>query len=133
MEAGDAELVELFQGAMEWLTLLVVLAVVLQLWAWADDRGLRPADRGKGSAWLLLLPAFGLAALLRVLHAEWPVALVIAGAVLVAGLLSRMVQGMRLGLPAVLLGALLGLGHLLSAGVLALAGFLVLLFSRNGR
>ena len=47
-----------------------------------------------------------------------------------AGLLSRMVHDLRLGVPAMLLAGLLGLGHVLSAIVLALLGTLVLLLSR---
>lgn len=133
MDAADAELVQLFQGGMEWLTLLVLLAVVLQLWGWAADRGVRPADRGRQALWPLVLVAFGLAAVLRVLQTDWPVAVAIVAAVLVAGLLSRIIEGFRLGLPAMLLAALLGLGHVLSALVLSVAGLLVLLISRGTR
>ncbi len=133
MDAGDEELVSLFQGATEWLTLLILLALPLQLWTWAADRGLRPADRGGRSGWLLVLLSFGLVVVMRLLHAEWTMALVLCGSLLVAGLLSRMVHDLRLGVPAMLLAGLLGLGHVLSAIVLALLGTLVLLLSRPGR
>ncbi len=125
----DRLLGALFHGWVELLILLLLLFVVLTLWGWANNRGYRPAERGPNTPWVLLLVSFALVAVLRVLKADWPVALTIAGALLVGGLIGRAVRERPLLLPALLLSVLLALGHVLSALVLAGTGFLLLLFN----
>jgi hypothetical protein len=119
----------LFHGWVELLTLLLLLFVVLSLWGWANNRGYRPAERGPNTPWLLLLMCFALVALLRAVEASWPVAAVIGGALLVGGLVGRVVREMPLWLPAIALAVLLALGHVLSALVLAATGFLLLVLN----
>jgi len=119
----------LFHGWVELLTLLLLLFVALTLWGWFFNRGFRPADRGPNTPWILLLTCFALVAVLRAVEGAWPVAAVIAGAVLLGGLLARAIREVPLVLPALLLSVLLALGHLLSAGVLTAVGALLLLFN----
>jgi len=127
--ANDRLLGALFHGWVELLTLLLLLFVVLTLWGWANNRGYRPAERGPNTPWLLLLVCFALVAVLRAVEASWPVAAVIGGALLVGGLVGRVVREMPLWLPAIALAVLLALGHVLSALVLAATGFLLLVLN----
>lgn len=117
----------LFHGWVELLTLFLILFVVLTIWGWANNRRFRPADRGPNTPWLLLLIAFALLLVLRAFHGPWPAAAAIALGVIIAGLIGRAVREKALWIPAMLIATLMGLGWMLSALVLALAGALVLL------
>lgn len=127
--ANDRLLGALFHGWVELLTLLLLLFVVLTLWGWANNRGYRPAERGPNTPWLLLLVCFGLVALLRAVEASWPVAAMTGGALFLGGLLGRVVRETPLWLPAIALAVLLALGNVLSALVLAVTGFLLLVLN----
>jgi hypothetical protein len=119
----------LFHGWVELLTLLLLLFIVLSLWGWALNRGLRPADRGPSTPWPVLLLAFGLVLLLRFFHEDMTAAMVVAGALLLAGWIARVARARAMWIPAMLLAALLGLGWMLSAIAMAVAGFIVFLLS----
>lgn len=127
--ANDRLLGALFHGWVELLTLLLLLFVVLTLWGWANNRGYRPAERGPNTPWLLLLVCFALVALLRAVEASWPVAAMTGAALLLGGLLGRVVRETPLWLPAIALAVLLALGNVLSALVLAVTGFLLLVLN----
>lgn len=119
----------LFHGWVELLTLLLLLFVVLSAWGWARNRGYRPADRSGTTPWSLLLIAFGLVLVIRAL-AVGPVHIaVLAAALLLAGWLGRVLKENSLWIPGILLAALLGAGTVLSAIVLAVVGFIVILLS----
>lgn len=119
----------LFHGWVELLSLLLGLFAAFTLWNWARTRRLKPADRGTTVPWSLLLTAFALVLVLRTFEGDWPRAALIAGAVMVAGFRGNASRFGPLWIPGILLGALVGSGWMLSALVLTLAGFLVLLFS----
>ena len=119
----------LFHGWVELLTLLLFLFVVLSAWGWARNRGFRPADRQTNTPWALLLATFGLMLVIRAVTFEPFLVGVLALAVVLAGWISKGAKGAALWIPGVLLGALLGTGHMLSAIVLAASGFVVILLS----
>ncbi|MFZ1688347.1 MAG: hypothetical protein WAU70_13040 [Flavobacteriales bacterium] len=118
-----------YHGAIEGLTLLLVLFVVLSVWGVLNNRRFKPSERGGIIPWMLLFFAFALVLVLRAFDGPWPLAIAISVAVLVAGFLGRVVKEKDLWLPAILLAALMGMGYMLSALLLALFGGLVLLFS----
>lgn len=131
---ADRWLGAVFHGWVEMLTLFAMLVVMLGIIGWCWNRGLRPADRGPLVGWQLLVVSFALLLLVR--HFKeglWP-ALIIAGGVIVAGLVGRSAHPRGLWVPVMLLAALLGLGLTLSALVLFAVISLVLLFSaKRGR
>jgi hypothetical protein len=116
---------------VELLTLFAAFAMALALITAAWNRPLRPAERGPVLSWSLLVPGFGLLLLLR--HwadAAWQ-AIAVALAVVLAGLLARIMRPFGLWLPVALLAALLGLGLHLSALLFTLFTALALLFSAD--
>ncbi len=119
----------LFHGWVELLGLWLVLFVTFALWNWARSRGLEPADERAPFPWSLVLVVFALVLVLRTFEGDWTRAALIAGAVMVAGFRGGASRSRSLWIPGILLGALVGSGWMLSALALALAGFLVLLFS----
>ncbi len=116
-------------GTGDVLVLLLQLMVALALVGWAYNRGFRLVERGPVVRLLLLLPAFGLALLVRHIHSEVWQPVLIAAAVIVAGLFSRGGNGRGPGIPLMMIAALLGLDLLLSATALTLVAVLVYLFS----
>ena len=130
---SDRWLGALFHGWVELLTLFGMLVLALIIIGWCYNRGFRPAERGPTVSWQLLLPAYGLILLLR--HVQgglWP-SIIIAGGLVIAGLLSRGNWPRGLWVPVILLAALLGLGFNLSAILLMVTTALVLLISGKGR
>lgn len=118
-----------YHGAIEALTLLLLLFAVLTVWGWLNNKRFKPSERGGIIPWMLVLFAFALVLVLRAFDGPWPLAIAISAALLVAGFLGRVVKEKDLWLPAMLLAALIGMGYMLSALVLALFGGLVLLFT----
>lgn len=130
---SDRWLGALFHGWVELLTLFGMLVLAMAIIGWCYNRGFRPADRGPVVSWQLLLPAYGLILLLRHVHGGlWP-SLIIAGGLIIAGLLGRGNWPRGLWVPMILLAALLGLGLNLSAIVLTATIALVLLISGKNR
>lgn len=119
----------LFHGWVELLTLFLILFVILTCWGWARNRGYRPADRSSTTPWALLLIAFGTALLIRAMTDDLLIAGVIAAAVVIGGWIGKAAKEQRLWIPAILLAALMGLGHMLSVIVLAAVAFIVILLS----
>lgn len=119
----------IYHGAIERLTLLLLLFVVLTVWGGLNNRRFKPSDRGGIIPWMLVLFAFALVLVLRAFHGPWPLAIAISAAMLVAGFVGRVVKEKDLWLPAILLAALVGMGHMLSALLVALFVGLVLLFT----
>lgn len=119
----------LLHGWIEVLTLFGILALALVLIGFCWNRGLRPSDRPSVLPWQLLLAGYALALVLRHFNdGLWP-AVIIAAAVMVAGVIARVGSHRGLWIPVMLLAALLGLGYTLSFGLLTLLIMLVLLLS----
>ena len=89
---ADRWLGALFHGWVELVTLFLLLVAVLALLSWCWGRGLRPADRGPLVHAPMLLGTYGLVILLRQVQGEWWASLIVAFALLVGGLLSRVVR-----------------------------------------
>lgn len=119
----------LLHGWVEVLTLFGLLLVALVLIGWCWNRGLRPSDRPSLLPWQLLLTGYGLALLLRHFQDGLVPAAIIAGGVMVAGLIARAGRHQGLWIPVMLLSALLGLGFNLSFVLLTVLIMLVLLIS----
>lgn len=119
----------LLHGWVEVLTLFALLLVALILIGWCWNRGLRPSDRPGVLPWQLLLAGYALALLLRHFTEGLVPAAIIAGGVMVAGVIARSGVHRGLWVPVMLLSALLGLGHILSFVLLAVLIMLVLLIS----
>lgn len=117
------------KGTGDVLVLLLQVAAALVLVGWAYNRGFRPVERGPVIRPLLLVPAFGLALLVRHIHSEVWQPVLIAGAVILAGFFSRSGYGRGLAIPVIMISALLGLDLQLSAAALTLVAVLVYLFS----
>jgi len=123
----------LFHGWVELLTLFGILLVALAIIGWCYNRGFRPAERGPLISWPLLLPAYGLVLLLRHMHDDLWSSMIIAGGLVLAGLLGRCNWPRGLWVPVMLLASLLGLGLNLSAIILSVIIALVLLISGRNR
>jgi len=119
----------LLHGWVEVLTLFGMLALALVLIGWCWNRGLRPSDRPGVVPWLLLLSGYALTLVLRHFKEGLLPAAIIAGGVMVAGLIARTGSHRGLWIPVMLLSALLGLGYNLSFVLLTLLIMLVLLIS----
>ncbi|MGV3636800.1 MAG: hypothetical protein ACO1NQ_04040 [Flavobacteriales bacterium] len=119
----------LLHGWVEVLTLFGMLALVLVLIGWCWNRGLRPSDRPGVLPWHLLLAGYALALLLRHFTQDLASAAIIAGGVMVGGLIARTGRHQGLWIPVMLLSALLGLGFNLSFVLLTVLIMLVLLIS----
>ncbi len=119
----------LLHGWVEALTLFGMLVVALILIGWSWNRGLRPSERPGLVPWQLLIAGYALALLLRHFTDGLIPAAIIAGGVMVAGLLARLGDHRGLWIPVMLLSALLGLGYNLSFVLLTLVLILVLLLS----
>lgn len=119
----------IYHGAIEALTLLLLLLAVLTVWGWLNNRRFKPSERGGIIPWMLLIFAFALVLVLRAFDGPWPLAIAICVSVLVAGFMGRVVKEKDLWLPAILLAALIGMDYMLSALVLAFFGGLVLLLT----
>lgn len=119
----------LLHGWVEVLTLFGMLLVAMLLIGWCWNRGLRPSDRSGTLPWQLLLTGFALALVLRYFREGLLPAAIIAGGVILGGLLARTGNHRGLWIPAMLLSALLGLGFNLSFVLLTLLIMLVLLIS----
>lgn len=131
---GPDQLPRLFHGWVEHITLFVMLLVAVAIVCWSWNRGFRPADRGPLVPWPLMLGGYGLLLLLRHFREHLWSSIIIAAAVLLAGLIARQGRPGGLWIIVMLMAALLGLGLNLSALLLTLAATLVLLFSaRQGR
>lgn len=128
---ADRWLGALFHGWVELLTLFGMLVIALGLVGWCYNRALRPADRGPLISWALLLPAYGLVVLLRHLHDDLWSSIIVAGGLVLAGLIGRGAWPRGLWVPVMLLAALLGFGLNLSAVVLTLVMAVVLLIGRG--
>ena len=130
---ADRWLGALFHGWVELVALFSALLLVVLLLGWCWGRGLRPADRGALVHVPMLLGSFGLVLLLRAVHQDWWASLVVAMALLIAGLLSRVVRPVGLWLLLVLVATLIGLHLHLSAMVLVIVSSLALLLSAGQR
>ncbi|MEO8069210.1 MAG: hypothetical protein ABI599_16040 [Flavobacteriales bacterium] len=119
----------IFHGAVELLTLFLLLLAALTLWGWLNNRRFKPSERGGIIPWVLVLFAFALVLVLRAFHGPWLGAVAIATGLVVAGFVGNVVKEKALWLPAMLLASLVGMGYMLSASVLVVLGFLVLLFT----
>ncbi|MBX2972308.1 MAG: hypothetical protein KF797_04340 [Flavobacteriales bacterium] len=119
----------LLHGWVEMLTLFAMLLVALALIGWCWNRGLRPSDRPGVIPWQLLLAGYALALLLRHFKEGLVPAAIIAGGVMLAGVIARSGAHRGLWIPVMLLSALLGLGYNLSFALLTLSIMLVLLIS----
>lgn len=117
------------EGTGAVLVLLLQVFVALALVGWAYNRGFRPVERGPVIRLLLLIPAFGLALLVRHIHSEVWQPVLIAGSVIIAGLLSRSGNGRGLGVSLMMIAALLGLDLMLSAMALTMVAVVVYLLS----
>lgn len=117
------------EGTGAVMALLLQVFVALTLVGWAYNRGFRPVERGPIIRLLLLVPAFGLALLVRHIHSEVWQPVLIAGAVILAGFFSRSGNGRGLGVPLMMIAALLGLDLMLSAIALTAVAVLVYLLS----
>lgn len=117
------------EGTGAVMVLLLQVFVALTLVGWAYNRGFRPVERGPIIRLLLLVPAFGLALLVRHIHSEVWQPVLIAGAVIIAGFFSRSGNGRGLGVPLMMIAALLGLDLMLSAIALTAVAVLVYLLS----
>jgi hypothetical protein len=113
---------------VEVLTLFLLLVVMLALVGWAWNRGFRPADRGPLVSWSLLVAAFGLVLVLRHFDHGLVPAFIIAGGLVMGGLLGRAIEPRGLIVPVLLVATLLGLGL-----VLCVVLVLVLLISARSR
>ena len=116
-------------GSGELVTLFLQVLVVLVLMGWAYNRGFRARDRGPLVRLPLLTICFGLALVVRNAHGAWWGTVILAGAILVAGFLARNDSGRCLGVPMVLVAALLGHGLVLSAAVLTVVAMIVYVLS----
>ena len=116
-------------GGSGIILLLVELVVALTAMGWAYNRGYRNTERGSVLRLPLLTVAFGLGLLVKHLSEPWWAAAVIALSVLVAGFLGRNDNGRGLGLPVMLVAALLGFGMLISATALTLVAMIAYLLS----
>ncbi len=119
----------LLHGWVEVLTLFGLLLTALVLIGWCWNRGLRPSDRAGVLPWRLLLAGYALALLLRHFKDGLVPAAIIAGGVMLAGVVARSGGHRGLWIPVMLLSALLGLGYNLSFALLTLSIMLVLLIS----
>jgi hypothetical protein len=130
---ADRWLGALFHGWVELVALFSALLLVVLLLGWCWGRGLRPADRGAIVHVPMLLGSFGLVLLLRAVHQDWWAPLVVATALLIAGLLGRVVRPTGLWLLLVLVATLIGLHLHLSALVLVIVSSFALLLSAGQR
>ncbi|MBX2981939.1 MAG: hypothetical protein WBB32_16180 [Flavobacteriales bacterium] len=117
------------EGAGDIVVLLVQLFIALTLIGWAYNRGFRATERGPIVRLPLLTLAFGLALLVRHIHSELWQPIMIAAAVIIAGLFSRSSNGRGMGVPLMLIASLLGLGFVLSALALTVVAVLVYMLS----
>lgn len=116
-------------GTGDVALLVLQLLVVLVLVGWAYNRGFRPVERGPLLRPHLLVIGLGVALLVRHLHSELWQPIVIAVAVIIAGLFDRSGSGRGMGIPLVMIAALLGLGFVLSAIALTVVAVLVYMLS----
>ena len=98
--------------------LLVELVVALTVLGWAYNRGYRNTERGPLLRLPLLTGAFGLGLVVRHVAEPWWLAAVFVVALVVAGFLDRNNNGRGLGLPVMLVAALLGRGLPITAATL---------------
>jgi hypothetical protein len=130
---ADRWLGALFHGWVELVTLFLLLVAVLALLSWCWGRGLRPADRGPLVHAPMLLGTYGLVILLRQVQGEWWASLIVAFALLVGGLLSRVVRPVGLWSINIIVATLIGLHLHLSALAFTVAAVVALLFSSGQR
>lgn len=130
---ADRWLGALFHGWVELVTLFLLLVAVLALLSWCWGRGLRPADRGPLVHAPMLLGTYGLVILLRQVQGEWWASLIVAFALLVGGLLSRVVRPVGLWSINIIVASLIGLHLHLSALAFTVAAVVALLFSSGQR
>jgi hypothetical protein len=116
-------------GSGDLVALFLQLLVALMLLGWAYNRGFRARDRGPLIRLPLLTVAYGLALVVRHGHGHWWQPVILAAAIIIAGVLGRNEGGRGLGIPMVLLAALLGHGLVLSAMLLTAVAVLVYLLS----
>lgn len=127
----DRTLGYLYHGWWEVFTLFIMLLIAVALMGWAANRSERPADRGAIVPAFTFICAYGLLLLLHFRHDQLTHTVAISVAVLLAGALSARASKRTVWLPAILVGALLGLGLNLSAGMLTFAATLVLVLDRS--
>ena len=130
---ADRWLGALLHGWVELVTLFVLLAVVVALLSWCWGRGLRPADRGPLISAPILLGAYGLVLLLRNVADQWWVSLIVALALLLGGILSRVMRPVGLWSIIIIIASLIGLHLHLSALAFTVAAVIALLFSSGQR
>ncbi|HMN06547.1 MAG TPA: hypothetical protein PKD45_12540 [Flavobacteriales bacterium] len=116
-------------GTGEVAVLVAQLLVVLLVVGWAYNRGFRPVERGPLVRLHLLVIGMGEALLVRHIHDELWQPLIIAAAVILAGLIDRSGYGRGMGVPVMMIAALLGLGFVLSAVALTVVAVLVYMLS----
>lgn len=116
-------------GTGDVALLVLQLLVVLVLVGWAYNRGFRPVERGPLIRLHLLVIGLGVALLVRHIHAELWQPIVIAVSVIIAGLFDRSGNGRGMGIPVVMIAALLGLEYVLSAIALTVVTVLVYMLS----
>ena len=130
---ADRWLGALLHGWVELLTLFLILVAVLALLSWSWGRGLRPADRGPLVHVPMLLGTYGLVLLLRHVQGEWWEPFIVAFALLVGGMLSRVVRPAGLWSINIIVATLIGLHLHLSALAFTVAAVVALLFSSGQR
>lgn len=117
------------EGTGALVVLLVEVFVALALVGWAYNRGFRPTERGGLVRLPLLILAYGLALLVRHIHAEQWQPVLISAAVIIAGFFGRSGHGRGMGVPMMMIASLLGLGYILSAATLTVVAVLVYMLS----
>ncbi|MCL4280890.1 MAG: hypothetical protein KJZ58_01380 [Flavobacteriales bacterium] len=117
------------EGTGGLVVLLVEVFTALAIVGWAYNRGFRPTERGSLVRLPLLTLSFGLALLVRHIHDELWQPVLIAAAVIIAGFFSRSGHGRGMGVPMMMIAALLGLGYILSAATLTVVATLVYMLS----
>ena len=130
---ADRWLGALLHGWVELVTLFVLLVVVVALLSWCWGRALRPADRGPLISAPILLGAYGLVLLLRNVADQWWVSLIVALALLLGGILSRVMRPVGLWSIIIIIASLIGLHLHLSALAFTVAAVIALLFSSDQR
>ena len=117
------------EGTGDIVVLLVQLFIALTLIGWAYNRGFRATERGPVIRLPLLTLAFGLSLLVRHIHSELWQPIMIAAAMIIAGLFDRSNNGRGMGIPIMIIASLLGLGFVLSALALTAVAVFVYMLS----
>lgn len=127
--AGGHWLETFLLGWKELVAMGVILLVVSFLLTWIANRRLRPVDRGPALNVPMFLAAFALYMIAHHVQDDRMSALIIAGGLVVAGVVISKSGTRAPVISMIMLAVLLGYGLHLSALVLFVTAFLFLLFS----